>query len=552
MSLNVEASAHVAGLTEMRCEVDVLIVGLGPVGAVMAVLLGRQGVRTLAIDAADDIFKAPRAIALDNEALRILQSVGLSETDIDTIAVPFVRMRCPIIGEFARINMLGAINGHPKQVTFYQPQLETVLRAILAKFTSVSVALGTALTGFTEDERGIAARLRNGTQDFDVRARYLVGADGAGSLVRRSMGEEFTGKTYAQDWLVVDAFRDQPGMDHVEFLCDHRRPTPHMVAPGNRERWEFMLRKGESREQIEQEAMVRKLLAPWSGTQELRLERKAVYRFHARVATRFSKGRVFLVGDAAHITPPFIGQGLVAGLRDATNLSWKLVWAAKGLAGCSILDTYDQERRPHAVAMIRLAKFMGKMVMPRNALLAFINHGLMSLIHRVPHLRDFVEELGIKPKNRFRKGLFRTPEAGSKLVAGGLIPQGWVRAQNGCVQLSDEALGGGFVLMGFGCNPGLRLERDVAREFSRIAGKLVQIAFRGQRLGLAESEVYEDLEGAFLPGIAKAGWVAVIRPDRVIMHAGPADRVNQIVRECLELLQVTSSAASSTTASSKN
>jgi 3-(3-hydroxy-phenyl)propionate hydroxylase len=548
MSLTIKASAGADVLSKICGEIDVLIVGLGPIGAVMAVLLGRHGMRTLAIDTADDIFKTPRAIALDNEALRILQSVGLGENDIETIAVPFVSMQCPIVGEFARINMLGAIDGHPKQVTFYQPQLEAELRAMLPQLASVSVSLGTTLTEFREVDGGISARLRRGTQDFDVRARYLIGADGAGSLVRRSIGEEFTGKTYAEDWLVVDALRDQPGMDHVEFLCDHRRPTPHMVAPGNRERWEFMLRKGEKREDLENEESVRKLLAPWSGAQPLLLERKAVYRFHARVARKFSKGSVFLVGDAAHITPPFIGQGLVAGLRDSSNLSWKLAWAVKGLAGSSILETYDQERRPHAVAMIRLAKFMGKMVMPRNALLAFVNHGLMSLIHRIPHLRDFVEELGIKPKNRFRKGLFRKPSKVSKLVAGGLIPQGWVRAQDGRVQLSDDVLGAGFVLMGFGCNPALRLEQDLARQFSGISGKLVQMAFRGQRLGLAASEVYEDLEGVFLPGVARAGWVAVIRPDRIVMHAGPADCVNQIVRECLDLLQATSGIVSSTAA----
>lgn len=548
MSLNIEASVGADVLSKIRGEIDILIVGLGPIGAAIAVLLGRYGMRTLAVDVADDIFKAPRAIALDNEALRILQSVGLSENDIETIAVPFVRMQCPIVGEFARINMLGAIDGHPKQVTFYQPQLESELRAMLPKLACVSVALGTALIEFSEDDGGISARLRSGTQDFDVRARYLIGADGAGSLVRRSIGEEFIGKTYAEDWLVVDAFRDQPDMDHVEFLCDHRRPTPHMVAPGNRERWEFMLRKGETREEIEKEESVRKLLAPWSGAQPLLLERKAVYRFHARVARKFSKGRVFLVGDAAHITPPFVGQGLVAGLRDASNLSWKLAWVIKGQVDGSILETYDQERRPHAVAMIRLAKFMGKMVMPRNALLAFVNHGMMSLVHRIPILRDFVEELGIKPKNRFKKGLFCKPSKASKLVAGTLIPQGWVRAQDARVQLSDDVLGTGFVLMGFGCDPAVRLQRDLARQFSSISGKLVQMAFRGQRLGLAASEVYEDLEGVFLPGVAKAGWVAVIRPDRIVMQVGPAEYVNQIVRDCINLLQATSVAVSTTAA----
>ncbi|HLP70163.1 MAG TPA: bifunctional 3-(3-hydroxy-phenyl)propionate/3-hydroxycinnamic acid hydroxylase [Rhizobium sp.] len=537
MEVQVAPTVAADALSRGQQQVDVLIVGLGPVGAVVAILLGRQGVRTLAIDRAADIFKAPRAIALDNEALRILQAAGLAEGAIDTIAVPFVRMRCPIVGEFARINTLGAIDGHPKQVTFYQPQLEAVLREKLTNLPSVSVALETELTSFTEVDGGVIGHLRNGGRSFDVRARYIVGADGAGSAVRQLLGEEFDGKTYAEDWLVVDAFRDPPDIDHVEFLCDHKRPAPHMVAPGNRERWEFMLQKGERREDAEREENVRNLLAPWNGAGRLTLERQAVYRFHARVAKQFSKGSVFLVGDAAHITPPFVGQGLVAGLRDAVNLSWKLAWAVQGLAGPSVLTTYDAERRPHAIAMINLAKFMGKMVMPRNALLAFVNHGLMRIVHHIPLARNFFEELGIKPKSRFRAGLFRKAKSASGLVPGALVPQGWVRAKDGQLLLSDDALGQGFALVGFGCDPRRKLDDDVGRRFAGVNGKSIQISFRGQRLGLAADEVYEDLEGAFLPRAAKAGRVAVIRPDRTVMHTGPADDVTRIVRECLDLLQ---------------
>ncbi|MFM2278270.1 MAG: hypothetical protein RLZZ444_501 [Pseudomonadota bacterium] len=523
-------------------DVDVLIAGLGPVGAVLAILLGRQGVRTLVIDKAAEIFKAPRAIALDNEALRILQLAGLEEGAFDTIAIPFVRMHCPIVGDFSRINTLGTIDGFPKQVTFYQPQLETVLRGILPGLSSVTVSLETELTGFSETEGGVTGHLRSGDRTFDVRARFIVGADGAGSIVRQLIGEQFEGKTYAEDWLVIDAQRDPIGIDHIEFICDHKRPVPHMLAPGNRERWEFMLRKGERREDVEREENVRKLLDRWDSSGEMALERKAVYRFHARVARQFSKGPVFLVGDAAHITPPFVGQGLVAGLRDAANLSWKIAWAVKGQAGGAILKTYDEERRPHAIAMINLAKLMGKLIMPRTAVLAFLSHGFMRAIRHIPFVGDLLEELEIKPKNHFKTGLFRKSKRTSKLVAGALIPQGWVRSQDGRIGLSDDTFGSGFALVGFGCDPNEKLAPETASRFAAMGGKVLQIAYRGQRLGLRPNETYEDLEGTFLPGVTRAGTVAIIRPDRIIMHAGPANEVTRIVTECLDLLQAPLSA----------
>ena len=283
-----------SGRAVLPAQVDVLVIGYGPVGAAIANLLGRYGVRVLAIDKATDIFMAPRAIALDNEALRVLQLAGLDEGDFDKVAIPYVRMISPLLGEFGRINTLGQIDGHPKLVTFYQPELEAALRRRAGERGDVSAALGVALTAFVEDAEGVEATLAlEDGRTSTVRARYLVGADGAGSLVRQLIGQEFTGHTYGEDWLVVDARGTQRPIDHVEFLCDWRRPTPHMTAPGGRERWEFMLRPLETGAEMESDARVRDLLAPWGGPSAMTIERKAVYRFHARTAEAFRKGRVF-------------------------------------------------------------------------------------------------------------------------------------------------------------------------------------------------------------------------------------------------------------------
>ncbi|WP_132384422.1 bifunctional 3-(3-hydroxy-phenyl)propionate/3-hydroxycinnamic acid hydroxylase [Paraburkholderia sp. BL9I2N2] len=517
--------------------VDVLVVGLGPVGAAVSNLLARYGVRVLVIDKATDIFMAPRAIALDNEALRILQLAGVNEGDFETVAIPYVRMRSPTLGEFGKGNTLGSLDGHPKLVTFYQPELERCLRNRLKTYNHVQVALGISLAGFESGKESVVASLDLGQgQTHSVAARYLVGADGASSLVRQLIGLEFKGKSFTEDWLIVDARKVPHPIDHVEFICDHRRPTPHMTAPGERERWEFMLRPGETREEMESDVRIRELLAPWGNVDDMIIERKAVYRSHARTASAFNRGRVFLVGDAAHITPPFAGQGLVAGLRDAANLCWKLAWTIHGRTAPQVLETYDQERRPHVKAMIKFARFMGKLVMPRNRVTALVIHGLLRTTRRVPQMRAYFEELEVKPKHTFRRGLFVGGHTHSRLTRGAVIPQGWVRGPDGTTCLSDDILGTGLALIGFGHDAGTVLDACTAAAFAAAGGAVVQIAHRGQRLHLAQRGSWEDLDGVFLPRAVPFGWAAVVRPDRMIVHDGPAIDANRLVRESLALL----------------
>lgn len=517
--------------------VDVLIVGMGPVGAAAANLLGRQGVRTLVIDKAQDVFTAPRAIVLDNEALRILQWAGLEEGAFETIAIPTVQMHSPLFGNYSHANTAGAIDCHPWVVTFYQPELERVLRSRLPAYPCVQVALGTELADFEQDADGVQATLRIADgSTASLRARFLVGADGASSLVRRHAGLGFEGKTFTQDWLVVDAIGAPHPIDHIAFTCDPRRPSPHMPAPGNRQRWEFLLKPGETREEMEQPEKIRALLSPWCKPEELTIERTAVYRFHARIVDRFSKGRVFLVGDAAHITPPFAGQGLVSGLRDVANLSWKLAWVLRGQADRSILDSYDTERRPHARSVIDFALLMGRLVMPRNRLTAFGVHGLMALAQYIPFARSFFEDLKIKPPARFRHGLFTPGRTRSRLVRGGMLPQGLVRSGPGAATVpSDDALGTRLTLVGFGCDPAASLPADLLAAWTRAGGSTVQVRHRGQPQRGGDG--WEDMTNALVPGAAPVGWVAVVRPDRTVMHDGALADVENIVSDSLALLQ---------------
>jgi 3-(3-hydroxy-phenyl)propionate hydroxylase len=522
-------------------EADVLVVGLGPVGAALTNLLGRYGVKVLAIDQALEIFAKPRAIALDNEALRILQLVGVRDGEFSTVGIAQVQYHSPLFGRFARINSARIVDGHPMLVTFYQPELETLLRRNLKSLPAVQVQLGVALSDFGDDGNSVWACLKtaDGTTR-QVRARYLVGCDGANSTVRRKLGLDFKGASFAQDWLIVDAVGRLNPIDHCEFICDPRRPTPHMVAPGGRERWEFMLKPGETREEMERPETIRRLLAPWCDSDDIRIERTAVYRFHAREASSFSTGRCFLAGDAAHVTPPFAGQGLVAGLRDAANLAWKLAWVIRGQASPDILGSYDRERRPHAQKIIKLALRLGALVMPGNHLAAFLVHGLISAARVLPAGRALFEDLKIKPQNTFEDGLFWRDRAPRWLNPGSSFPQGWVRpAETGKPTLSDDALGPHWALIGFGIDPATYAEPTLLAQWGKAGGLVWQWCQRGQAQHLAPAERrLEALDEALLPLRVPLGWVALVRPDRCVMAEGPVSETNQLLSRALERLGV--------------
>ena len=511
-------------------EVDVLIVGYGPVGAALAGLLGRYDVRTLVIDRATDIFAAPRAIALDNEALRILQQVGLGERDFARVPIPYVALRSPRFGEFARINMAKTIDGHPALVTFFQPELERALRANAEQMRSVEARTGVELVRFTEERDGVRAQLRTaeGAEEC-VFARYLVGADGASSQVRAAIGQRFEGETYAEDWLILDALDVPNTIDHVEFVCDPKRPCPHMVAPGQRTRWEFMLHKGESREAMLEDAAIAELLRPWAAPGEYTIERKAVYRFHARACARFSKGRIFLAGDAAHITPPFAGQGLVAGLRDAANLAWKLAWATKGRAAEPILDSYDEERRPHAAKMIDLARRAGLVIMPRSHAQAWLTHGAIKLLRKLPPFRSLIDDFGLKPANAYPRGLF--VHGRGPVARGSWFPQGVVRDADGRHRLSDDVLGQGLSLI-CAASATASIEPKTLERWQAAGGSVTLLVAKGSA---RVRGAVEDLDGAF-SAITSTGWCVVVRPDRTVLHAGPCAEVNRVLRESLDLL----------------
>ena len=351
-------------------ETGVLIAGMGPVGATLAALLARHGVSVIACERDKEIYRLPRAAHFDAEIMRLLQQLGLAEA-----MLPHSRP----IGGYDFINADGEMlmqfatspetsQGWASGYLFHQPALEEMLRDGL-KAANVETLTGWSLTGFTDDGTGVTATLTDGNETRTVRAQFLVGCDGGNSFVRKTLGIGLDDYGFDEPWLVVDTV--MPDESHLKphgvQLCDPARPVTIMPMSPGRRRWEFMLLPHETPEEMMAPGKVEALMAPYMGKGAVEIVRRAVYRFHGLVAKEWRKGRVVLAGDSAHQMPPFAGQGMCSGLRDAANLAWKLALVLDGKADIKLLDTYQAEREPHVRGFIELAIAMGKVVCMQDA-----------------------------------------------------------------------------------------------------------------------------------------------------------------------------------------
>jgi len=349
----------------MSTDVDVLIVGLGPVGATLAALLGDLGVKVLVVERESHVYPLPRAAHFDHEAMRLFQQLGIAEAvSRHARPAPAYEFRAGDGRLLMRFNAPAAkaSSGWQASYMFHQPGLELALRAKLATSRSVEVRLASRFVALEQDAERVRAVVEGPHGVEVVRARYLVGCDGGSSMVRAAIGGELFDYGFDEPWLVIDAKVDEHARtpDVNLQVCDPDRPTTCVLMGPGRHRWEFMLRPGEDPNVAMTDAFIQPLIAPWDCG-EVEIERRAVYRFHGLVAKTWRSGRVLLAGDAAHQMPPFAGQGMCSGLRDAANLAWKLSAMLAG-ADEALLDTYQAEREPHVRAFIELAIGMGRVV----------------------------------------------------------------------------------------------------------------------------------------------------------------------------------------------
>jgi 3-(3-hydroxy-phenyl)propionate hydroxylase len=488
---------------EVDC--DVLICGLGPVGQLLALLLGRAGVSVSAIDRAPEPFDLPRAAVVDDEVLRIFQSAGVDER---ILADSQIQREVSFVTAAGRprplLRPVEGSQGQPPLVSIHQPSIERTLTRALAEQDSVRSAWGRRLVSFEQDAESVTAVVEpgEGSEREIVRARWLVGCDGGWSRVRQLLGIEFGGSTFRQRWLVVDAKVDRPlaKVPHPQFFGDWRRPIVSLPMSPGRHRWEWMLHPGEDADPFLDPDALRERIDPWLDGERVEVERAVVYTFHARVAARWREGRALLAGDAAHLMPPFAGQGFSSGARDAANLAWKLEAVLAG-APQALLDTYEEERRAHARAMLRLAVTLGSFVQTTDRRVARLRDLLLGTLDRSGIARW--AETKVKPLPAYGAGAFA--ERPARIVfrrgVGAQFPQPRVSVDGRSLPL-DRALGSGW-----------RALATSSQAADALGADGLAVLLVGRDLVDEEGEIAVWLDRF------DAGWV-ILRPDRFVFALG--------------------------------
>lgn len=532
-------------------DTDVLVVGAGPVGVSIANLLGHYGVKTLVVDRSPQVLDYPRAVGLDDEALRTFQAVGLAEAMLqDMIQNVPMRMYTADKRCFAEILPSTREFGWFRRNLFSQPLGEATLRKGLARYPHVTTQLGVELQSMDQDDEGVTASITiEGGEASTVRARYVVGADGARSTVReRLLKIPYEGQTHPNKWVVIECDQDPLDAPYTALHCEPRRPYVCLRLPYGLRRWEFMLFPGEDAEQMLAPDKVQELLRNHvADPGQLNVIRARVYTHNSRVAKHLVAGRVCLAGDAAHITPPWIGQGLNAGLRDAFNLSWKLAWIVQGRLKPELLQSYHDERHAHAKAMIDLADLFGSVLSQRNRYVAWMRDRFFLSIRNVPKVRDYVLQMKFKPMPRFSTGIvLNTGNRVQDELVGRMFIQPLVQRGAGVGEKLDDVIGGRFALLSWRCDPLGADQADLITKLERLGcERLVGVRARcgatetGMPIDPASRvQVVQDLENDLQLWFQRKGvdWV-LLRPDRFVAAAGSRDdAVRQLHTFCDQVL----------------
>lgn len=441
-----------AGTPRIDAVFDVAVVGFGPTGATLAALLGQAGLKTWVGDKSHEVYDKPRAISMDHEILRVLQQLGIADA-VRPHVEPFTPSEYRGVGGrlIKRLTMVEPpypLAWTPSNV-FTQPPVEAALRACVAGMANVAVALGTEVVALAQDDGHAALTVRDAAgATRSVKARYVVGCDGAWSGVREAAGITLEDLAFDEPWLVVDVLVNEAGLAKLPSTsvqyCNPERPCTFVIGPRNHRRWEISLRPGEDPRLAATPAKTWEYLAPWLTPADGSLWRQASYRFHALVAERWRAGRIFIAGDAAHQQPPFLGQGMCQGVRDAANLAWKLAAVCRGdvrgAAGQALLDSYGEERQAHVRALTTRIKAIGAVICERDPAKA--------------HERDarLLAEAGGRVQDTPRQDVMPRLEAGfiartPHAANGTLFVQPWVRREAGaCVRL-DDLTGAGWRLV---------------------------------------------------------------------------------------------------------
>ncbi|RAU43374.1 bifunctional 3-(3-hydroxy-phenyl)propionate/3-hydroxycinnamic acid hydroxylase [Pseudocitrobacter sp. RIT415] len=532
---------------------QVAIIGAGPVGLMMANYLGQMGVEVLVVEKLDKLIDYPRAIGIDDEALRTMQSVGLVEKVLPhTTPWHAMRFLTPKGRCFADIQPMTDEFGWSRRNAFIQPQVDAVMYEGLARFPNVRVLFSRELEAFSQNGDSVTINLQGPEgQRETVKADWLVACDGGASVVRRTLNVPFEGKTAPNKWIVIDIANDPLATPHIYLCCDPVRPYVSAALPHGVRRFEFMVMPGETEEQLSEPHNMRQLLRKvLPNPDHVELIRQRVYTHNARIAERFRVDRILLAGDAAHIMPVWQGQGYNSGMRDAFNLAWKLALVVNGKAGERLLDTYQQERRDHAKAMIDLSVTAGNVLAPAKRWHGNVRDGISWLLNYIPPVKRYFLEMRFKPMPQYREGALVMDTSAKNSPVGKMFIQPKVTRENGEVTLLDDVIGAKFAIIGWGCNPLWGMSEQQIVRWRALGTQFIQIVPDVQI-----RTPQDNVEGVIRLGdtqnrlktwfAAQDASVAVIRPDRFVAAlAIPQTLGNQLnVLASVMALQAVSSSA---------
>ena len=541
-------------------DADVIITGAGPTGLALANLLGLSGISVILLESRAELIDYPRGVGIDDESLRTVQAMGLID-EVVPFTIPHHIMRL-VDGQGDVImtnNPKGEPLGWPRKFGFLQPLVDRAVYEGLERFDNVEVRFGHKLVDLEQNDEGVTATAElvsgeegemSSRETTTLRARYFVGCEGGRSFTRKWIGAEFEGKSPSTRWVVIDCNNDPLGFPNVYLGADPARPYVSIGLPHGVRRFEFMLFDDEPSERVEDDSFVEALLHEHlPENTKLDIIRRRVFTHHGRIATEFRKGRVLIAGDAAHLMPVWMGQGFNSGYRDATNLAWKLESVIRGRASDSLLDTYSQERRDHAKAMIDLSMALGNIIKPTDRRITFFRDRAAKVANYMPQVRSYFEDMKFKPMPRYGRGVVVDQESlkpgeshvkNSKRRIPKLIPTRNAiekRSPVGCQFIQptvgfegaekklDDVLGRGFSIISWGIDPVRLFTEEQIQQFDALGVQLVcavsptQVEWAREHCddasGLVSSAVISDIDGSLKSWFDKHSvGTAMIRPDR--------------------------------------
>src|SRR5690606_22678609 len=503
---------------------EVAILGAGPVGLTIANYLSKQGVQVTIIEQLDSLIDYPRAIGIDDESLRTIQSLGLVDQVLPhTTPNHAMRFLTPKGRCFADIQPLTREFGFSRRNAFIQPQVDNVLLQGLKQYKNTQVLFSRQLTQFSQDAEGVTLNLQNEQGNTEtVRAQYLIACDGGNSYVRRNLGIAFEGETAPNQWIVIDLENDPLATPHIYLCCDPVRPYVSAALPHGIRRFEFMVMPGETQEELSKPENIAKLLSKvLPSTDGIEVIRQRVYTHNARIADKFRVDRILLAGDAAHIMPVWQGQGYNSGMRDAFNLAWKMALVVQGKAGPALLDSYQIERKDHAKAMIDLSVMAGHVLAPPKKWQGFVRDGIAYALNYIKPIKQYLLEMRFKPMPKYHDGVLLSNGAKNSPI-GKMFIQPQVQLASGETVLLDEVIGNDFAIIAWGVDPKWGLSPETLQQWKTLGVKFIQV-IPAVQLQNTQRQPFEDVITIGDSGTEIRSWfgntsdsVVILRPDRFV------------------------------------